>query len=103
MKPVTTTVMALWLMLAPGASALAEAQAPVASLGTLNRVDAKAGKVNISHEPVPALGWPAMTMDFRVGDAAELKQLKPGDRVSFEIQKQGNQYVVTNLRPTTSR
>lgn len=102
MKPVST-VMALWLMLAPAAAALAEAQAPIASLGTLNRVDTKAGKVNISHEPVPALGWPAMTMDFRVGDAVDLKSLKPGDRVRFEIQKQGDQYVVTNLQPTKSR
>ncbi|MFP5350567.1 MAG: copper-binding protein [Gammaproteobacteria bacterium] len=102
MKPVSTA-MALWLLLAPAATTLAEAQAPIASLGTLNRVDAKTGKVNISHEPVPTLGWPAMTMDFRVGDAVDLKSLKPGDRVRFEIQKQGNQYVVTNLQPTQSR
>jgi len=102
MKPVST-VMALWLVLAPAAAALAEAPVPIASLGTLNRVDAKTGKVNISHEPVPTLGWPAMTMDFRVGDAVDLKSLKPGDRVRFEIQKQGNQYVVTNLQPTQSR
>lgn len=42
-----------------------------------------AGGVTLSHEPVPALNWPAMTMLFRVEDPALLRGLKVGDRVAF--------------------
>ena len=39
--------------------------------------------VTISHQPVPAVGWPAMTMTFRIERAALLKGVKKGDRVRF--------------------
>lgn len=39
--------------------------------------------VTISHQPVPAVDWPAMTMTFRVEQAALLKGVKKGDRVRF--------------------
>jgi Cu(I)/Ag(I) efflux system membrane fusion protein len=39
--------------------------------------------VTISHQPVPAIGWPAMTMTFRVEKPSLLKGLKKGDHVSF--------------------
>lgn len=38
--------------------------------------------VTLSHGPVPAIGWPAMTMTFRA-DPMLLKGLKVGDKVSF--------------------
>jgi Cu(I)/Ag(I) efflux system membrane fusion protein len=39
--------------------------------------------VTLSHEPVPAIGWPAMTMQFRLADPALAKGIKAGDRVAF--------------------
>jgi Cu(I)/Ag(I) efflux system membrane fusion protein len=39
--------------------------------------------VTLSHEPVPAIGWPAMTMTFRLADPALAKGIKAGDRVAF--------------------
>jgi Cu(I)/Ag(I) efflux system membrane fusion protein len=39
--------------------------------------------VTLSHEPVPALNWPAMTMSFRVEDPALLRGFGVGDRVTF--------------------
>ncbi len=42
-----------------------------------------AGGVTLSHEPVPTLSWPAMTMLFRVDDPALLRGLRVGDRVTF--------------------
>ncbi|MBW3618577.1 MAG: efflux RND transporter periplasmic adaptor subunit [Proteobacteria bacterium] len=39
--------------------------------------------VTLSHQPVPTLGWPAMTMAFRMDDPALARGLKAGDRVSF--------------------
>ena len=34
--------------------------------GTVNSVDPAQHKVNLSHNPIPEIGWPAMTMDFPV-------------------------------------
>jgi Cu(I)/Ag(I) efflux system membrane fusion protein len=39
--------------------------------------------VTLSHEPVPAIGWPAMTMTFQLGDPALMRGFKTGDRVRF--------------------
>ncbi|MDB5476683.1 MAG: efflux transporter periplasmic adaptor subunit [Phenylobacterium sp.] len=39
--------------------------------------------VTLSHEPVPAIGWPAMTMTFRLADPTLAKGIKAGDRVAF--------------------
>ena len=39
--------------------------------------------VTLSHQPVPAIGWPAMTMTFRLGEPALAKEVKIGDRVTF--------------------
>ena len=34
--------------------------------GTINSVDPSQHKINLSHQPIPESGWPAMTMDFRL-------------------------------------
>jgi len=39
--------------------------------------------VTISHQPVPAIGWPAMTMTFAVPDPSISRGLRTGDRVRF--------------------
>ncbi|MBV9682140.1 MAG: copper-binding protein, partial [Solirubrobacterales bacterium] len=55
--------------------------------GTVNSVDAGARKVNISHGPIQALGWPPMTMDFPVAPTVDLKAIKTGSRVRFTLEK----------------
>ncbi len=39
--------------------------------------------VTLSHQPVPAIGWPAMTMTFKLADPALANGIKVGDRVAF--------------------
>ncbi len=41
------------------------------------------GSVTFSHQPVPALGWPAMTMAFHITDPALIRGYKRGDTVRF--------------------
>jgi Cu/Ag efflux protein CusF len=53
--------------------------------GKVNSVDIKAGKINITHEPIVSLGWQGMTMDFDVQDKASLGKLKPGQKVTFKL------------------
>lgn len=43
--------------------------------------------VNLTHEPIPAIGWPTMTMDLKLLDGAELGDAKPGDQVVIMLEK----------------
>lgn len=67
--------------------------------GTVNSVDAATGKVNLTHEPIESLGWKSMTMGFAVQDPALIKNLKPGAQVTFELQKNGASYLITQIAP----
>lgn len=51
--------------------------------GVVKKVDKAAGKVTLSHGPLTNLDMPAMTMVFRVKDAAWLNQLTPGEKIRF--------------------
>jgi len=55
------------------------------AVGTLNSINTEAGTVNVSHAAVPAAGWPAMTMDFKLAQPAGAANLKPGDRVDIHF------------------
>lgn len=54
-------------------------------------------KINLSHEPIPALDWPAMVMDFSVNDDVSLKDLNKGDKVEFELEKSNNGYSIKSI------
>jgi Cu(I)/Ag(I) efflux system protein CusF len=68
--------------------------------GTVNSVDPTQHKVNLSHNPIPEIGWPAMTMDFPVAASVDLKSIKPGTRVNFTIEQgQGGMYEIRAIAP----
>jgi Cu/Ag efflux protein CusF len=68
--------------------------------GTVNSVDPAQHKVNLSHNPIPEIGWPAMTMDFAVKPSVDLKTIQPGSRVNFTIEKgQGGMYEIQTITP----
>jgi Cu(I)/Ag(I) efflux system membrane fusion protein len=57
------------------------------------------GTVSISHDPIPALKWPAMTMDFALANPSLAADIKPGSAVSFEIVERGaGEWVITRLQ-----
>jgi Cu/Ag efflux protein CusF len=68
--------------------------------GTVNAVDPAQHKVNLSHNPIPEIGWPAMTMDFPVKPSVDLNVIKPGSRVNFTIEKgPGGMYEIQAITP----
>ena len=68
--------------------------------GTVNSVDPAQHKVNLSHQPIPDIGWPAMTMDFSVAPSVDLKAIKPGTRVNFTIERgQNGMYEIKAITP----
>ena len=74
------------------------AQAP--GTGTVNAVDAAKRTVNVSHGPIPALGWPSMRMELEVGPAVNLQALQPGMRIDFTIEHaEGDRYIIQSVRP----
>lgn len=66
--------------------------------GTVNKIDHAKGIVTFAHGPVASMGWPAMTMGFRVKDAKLLDGLAVGRQVEFDFVKEGSAYVVTAVR-----
>ena len=68
--------------------------------GKVKAVDPQAGKVELDHEPIPAMQWPRMTMGFTVEDKAQLAKLKPGDAVEFELRSKPDadgSYVISRI------
>jgi Cu/Ag efflux protein CusF len=65
--------------------AAAAAVADVQAAGVVKAVDAKAGTVTIAHQPIKAIGWPAMTMPFKVASPALLDKVAVGSKVQFTL------------------
>ena len=85
MKPIIRTAVALALTLGLTMGALAQA----ASIsGEVKKIDVNAGKITLKHGAAKSLGMDEpMTMVYRVKDPALLKQVKVGDKVSFEAEE----------------
>jgi len=60
---------------------------PIMAEGILKAIDTGSGKLTISHGPVAALNWPAMTMDFSADGLALPGTLQPGDAIRFQVEK----------------
>ena len=66
-------------------------------IGVLKAVNAKANKVQIAHNAIAALEWPAMTMWFTLREALP-QELKIGDAVYFELmQGDSKQWVIIKI------
>nr|WP_246742622.1 copper-binding protein [Microvirga splendida] len=83
---------------APGQAAAQPAAANLPTVsGTIEKVDAGAGKVTIDHGPIPNLDMDAMTMVFRVQDPALLQGVKAGDKVQFQADRVNGQISVVRF------
>ena len=57
------------------------------------------GTVSITHDPIPALKWPGMTMDFALTNSSLVAGIKPGSKISFEIVERGEgEWVITKMQ-----
>lgn len=66
--------------------------------GKVNKINTDAGSVNISHEAIPAIQWPAMTMDIKVADRKILSGIKSGQVVTFGLIKDPKTgYVISHI------
>jgi Cu(I)/Ag(I) efflux system protein CusF len=84
-------------------SAATHAASPVAGKAEVVKaqvvkVDAARSKVTLRHAPIKSIRMDAMTMPFKVKDAAMLDALKAGDKVTFSVAMMDDELVVTSIQ-----
>ena len=71
----------------------------ITGTGIVKDVDLTNKKVTISHEAIPEIGWPAMTMRFTFIQADEsINALKVGSHVDFSFVQQGNISLLKSIK-----
>ena len=77
----------------------AAAEQIINATGVVKDIDLTNKKVTISHEAIPAIGWPAMTMRFTFINADKsINALKPGSHVDFSFVQQGNISLLKSIK-----
>ena len=66
-------------------------------MGKVEKVTPK--DITFSHQPVPALGWGAMTMAFNKPSANAFPDVKAGETVHFVFRQTDDGYQLTKVEP----
>lgn len=74
------------------------------AVGVVNAVDPTQHKINLTHDPIPSIGWPSMTMEFPVAPSVDLSGVTPGSRVNFTMEKGKNgMYEIQSVQPVGAK
>jgi len=78
----------------------AEGGVTTSAQGAVVEIDVGGSKMTLDHDPIPSLKWPRMEMEFNVAPGALPKNVKPGDRVKFDMKAgEPGEYVITKIEP----
>lgn len=70
----------------------------IMGVGVIHQVSKLNRMVNMTHEPIPALNWPEMTMDLPVAKSVDLGSIKAGEQVKFHLELgPDNKYIITDI------
>ncbi|WP_034280131.1 copper-binding protein [Advenella kashmirensis] len=86
----------LGLAAAVAVTGVAQAQETGRGSGEVRRIQPDQGKIAIKQGAISDLKLPAMTLSYRI-DASLLKNIKPGDSVSFTAERVGKEYVIKEI------
>ncbi len=76
----------------------------ITAVGEIKTVMQETKMVKITHEPIPELNWPVMTMMFFVEDNIDLSKLIIGHTIDFTfIQDNNGDYIIQSIAPHTNR
>jgi len=88
-------------------SAMSAAKMPKGR-GKVIDIDPKSNHITLNHEPIAELGWPSMTMGFKVKGSKHLSNLKAGDEVEFALKAEAPekpglpaQYMIERIEKAT--
>lgn len=90
-------LLAVALHLAPAHAASPPGTEPEWVKAQVVTVDARRGKVLLKHEAIPSIDMDAMTMPFKVKEAAMLEGIQAGDKVRFSVQVQDDDLLITRI------
>ncbi len=82
----------------PATTETAAATGPIRGAGVVKAVDASTGSITLDHEPIEAIKWGAMTMEFKATDPAILQGVVVGDHVAFELKSKTDPQTVTMVQ-----
>ncbi|MDR2818982.1 MAG: copper-binding protein [Desulfovibrio sp.] len=68
----------------------------ITTKGVVESIDAANGKATLTHEPIPSMNWPKMTMRF-VAKPPLMDGLKPGDKVRFDFRNEGGESILLDI------
>lgn len=87
---------------AMGQGAMGMAATEASAHGVLNEINAANGSVNITHPPMPEIGWPEMTMDMPVTGRVDLLAYAEGDAVAFTVRRgRDDVYRIVAMQPSS--
>jgi Cu(I)/Ag(I) efflux system protein CusF len=66
--------------------------------GTVIAIQIANGTIKIKHGEIKKLDMSAMTMTYKVANPALLQGLSVDDKIGFNVQEQGSDYVLTAIR-----
>ncbi|TPG05897.1 copper-binding protein [Rhodanobacter glycinis] len=66
-------------------------------VGVVKAIDTAKGTITLQHEAIGMIGWPAMTMPFKVASPDLLKVAKVGDKVKFTLHPADMANTVTSI------
>lgn len=72
----------------------------ISAVGVIKAIKPKEHKLNLQHDPIEELGWPAMIMDFKVIDDIDISKFSIDDVVMFELEKRDSHYLITSVHKT---
>jgi len=75
----------------------ADVSKAVSGNGVIKAINAEDNTLNLQHDPIDELGWPAMTMDFSVMGDVDLSGLSVEQTIMFQLEKHGDNYMITSV------
>ena len=71
----------------------------IEGLGQIEAIDSAERTLIVAHEPIPELGWSAMSMAFAVDPALSLDAFRSQQNVRFILVERQGRYVITDMEP----
>ena len=72
----------------------------IMAVGVVKKIFETEQKLRITHEPIEALDWPQMEMDFQVSKDYYVDKfnLQPGEHITFTLIKVGDRYEISSIK-----
>lgn len=82
-------------------SAASDGSSPelIKGIGRITELDSESASATLSHDPIPELSWPAMTMAFDLAESVDSTALAPNQVVRFRFRQTPDGYQIERIEP----